>query len=65
MGRHAAPLGHIKLIQSQPVFHLTTLCSVLIRVAANTFSIAAIARIHFEKWWGVQSYIFDAPPIFA
>jgi hypothetical protein len=34
--RHVAPLGHIILIPSQPVFALSPLCCVLSREATNT-----------------------------
>ena len=35
-GRHVAPLGHIILIQNQPVFALTTECCMLSSKAPNT-----------------------------
>jgi len=35
-GRHVAPLGHIFLIPSQPVFALSYLCCVLSRETTNT-----------------------------
>ena len=36
MGRHVAPLGHIILIPSQPVFALSPQCCVLSGEATNT-----------------------------
>ena len=36
MGRHVAPLGHIILIPSQPVFALSPSCLVLSGEATNT-----------------------------
>ena len=36
MGRHVAPLGHIILIPSHPVFALSSYCCVLSEEATNT-----------------------------
>jgi hypothetical protein len=49
LGRHVAPLGHIILILSQPVFALTPYCCVLSGEAANTnFIVFGLTRTRLE-----------------
>jgi hypothetical protein len=47
--RHAAPLGHISLILSQPVFALSPLCCLLWGEATNTnFIVSGLTRSGIE-----------------
>ena len=60
--RHVAPLGHIILIPSQPVFALSSNCCILIGEATNTnfivFGLTRLGREHtiYHTWGENANY---------
>jgi hypothetical protein len=63
VGRHVAPLGHIILIPSQPVFSLTPCSSVISREATHSNSLYKKKKLicdiifylfaHYKMWFGL------------
>ena len=71
VGRHVAPLGHISLIPSQPVFVLSLLCGVLSGEATHTnFIVVGFTRSKLEptiyhiRGEHADNYTTDEPTIY-